>query len=255
MSTADDDYTRSSYPASNDFNPNDYSFLPLAETLDVETIERDSQARDAEFEANRFREIEPGEHELFVKNFKEAPKPILREGYLRGQKVTWESALVKARLAKVGDPNASVVDLFDLPPRDRAGQEAYLHASKHPDGKNPGFMARKLVHFLDRLGFPCSEGRPLPAEACNLGNWIGRRVHAITSMERPKPGSAYPPRAQVNLFSYRPSGAASAAPARAAGRPAAYGSAPAPQASRPAARPVSRAIADVGLGEDVNDLL
>lgn len=209
MSTASDWTQQDSQPTtptgSDDFNPDDYSFIPLAAAPDAEAIEQESTARE-------FREIEPGDHELFVKGFKGRPVTKLREGYLRGVRVSWESDMVMVRLAKVGEPQASAIDFFDLPPRDPRGQEAYLHASKKADGLNPGFQARKLTHFLSRLGYPCVEGAPLPAAACNLGNWVGRRVHASTGLEKEDPtkidqqtGLPYPRRAQVKLFSYRAS--------------------------------------------------
>lgn len=203
MSTGHD-YTTEPAPSA-EFNPDDYSFLPLSAAPDVEAAEREAEAR-------QFRDLTPGDHELFVKQIVGRPDVKLRTGFVRGAKVSWESAMVKVRLARVGDPGASCVDMFDLPPVDPRGQEAYLCASKGPEGGNPGFHARKLAHFLSRLGFPFAEGAPLPAEACRLGNWIGRHIHATIELERPgvngptinqQTGLPYPPRSQVKLFSYR----------------------------------------------------
>lgn len=202
------DYTQDGQPAnattSDDFNPDDYSFIPLASAPDVEAIEQEAEGRD-------FKPLPPGDHELFVKGFKGRPVDTHRTGFLRGVQVSWVSPMVTVRVASVSDPRLSLLDSFDLPPGDAKGQQAYLYASKNQDGSNPGFMARKFAHFLNRLGFVFPEGAPIPPEACNLGNWVGRHIHASVIMQANKDkkinqqtGLPYPPRPQVKLFSYRP---------------------------------------------------
>lgn len=190
------------------FDWDNYSFLPIDAAPDADAIEAESASRE-------FRDVEPGEHLLFIREFVGRPESKLREGYLNSVKTSWEVAQVTVRLAKVGDPQASIRDFFDLPPRDPRQMDAYLNASKGQDGGNPGFGARKFVHFLSRIGFPFPEGKPIPAEACKPGNWVGRQVHATVDFERPRKGEQprfdqrtgmpYPPRVQVKLFSYRAS--------------------------------------------------
>ncbi len=191
--------------ASDAFNPDDYSFLPMSAAPDVEEIEREAEARD-------FRQIDPGDHLLVVKGFMKAPEVKLYTGYVAGRQVSWQSPSVGVRLARADDPQATILDFFDLPPTNPAEQDAYLNASKKQDGTNPGFGARKFGQFISRLGFPFAPGAPLPAEACRLGNWVGREVHATVAMQKQdtarvdqRTGLPFPPRTQVKLFSYRPS--------------------------------------------------
>lgn len=256
MSTGyNEDYTRQplqnagqSAPAGqsvDDFNPDDYSFLPISAAPDVDAIERDAESRE-------FREIEPGDHELVVVGFLKRPEVKLKNGWLHGRQVSWQTATVGVRLARATDRQATILDFFDLPPTNPDEQDAYLNASTKTNGSNPGFAAGKFGHFISRLGFPFAPGAPLPAEACTLSNWIGRHIHATVGMQANKDGNIdqrtglpFPPRAQIKLFSYRPAeqagrGASPAGPVRQvaqAGRQA-------PQATRP---PQASPLAAAGL--------
>lgn len=204
----------------------DFEFADAPPALrDADEIERDATARE-------FKPIEPGDHELFVAGFKEAPKQVHRTGFLNGQQVSWRPYQVCVRLGKVSDPNATILDWLDVPPDDPAEWPAYQQASKNPDGKNPGFGSEKFAHFIARLGWPFPKGGRLSSKAKRLGNWKGRRIHATVELERvkagqeridPTTGMPFPPRTQIKLFSYRPSEAT------------VQGYTPAPQALHPAA--------------------
>lgn len=207
---ADDfDWTKGEFAGgSHQAGIDDFEFADAPPALrDADEIERDAASRE-------FRPIEPGDHELFVAGFKEAPKQVHRTGYLNGQQVSWRPYQVCVRLAKVTDPNATILDWFDVPPDDPTEWPAYQQASKNPDGKNPGFGSEKFGHFISRLGWPFPKGGRLPADAKRLGNWKGRRIHATVELERVKAGQEridqttgqpFPPRSQVKLYSYRPS--------------------------------------------------
>lgn len=210
MSTGYSDYTNEPLQntgtdsQNNAWNPDDYSFLPISDAPDVEQIEREASERD-------FREIPPGDHLLVVKGFLKAPEMKLYTGYINGRQVGWQSASVGVRLAMKNDPQATILDFFNLPPTNPAEQDAYLNASAKTDGSNPGFGARKFGQFISRLGFPFAPGAPLPAEACRLGNWMRREIYATIVMQANKDGKTdqrtglpFPPRPQVKLFSYRP---------------------------------------------------
>lgn len=162
------------------------------------------------------REPPPGDHEFFVQGFWKAPEYKSRSGYVNGQAVSWGCYTLGVRLAMVSDPAATVLDFFDLPPAVPFEQSHYLNATSKADGKNAGFMAEKFGHFISRLGWPTPKGQPMPEDARKPKNWIGRRIVATIEYQaqkgadgqpkmNPATGEPYPPRAQVKLFSYKPS--------------------------------------------------
>lgn len=220
------DWTTGQPIPQNDADIDDFEMAAPVFDRDAEEIEQD-RAR---------REPPAGDHEFAVTGFWKKPEPVTRYGHFNGQQVSWIAWKVGVRLAMVADTAATVLDFFDLPPNDQREQTYYLHASKNADGKNPGFMAEKFGHFISRLGWPYPKGSPIPPEARKIGNWKGRRIVAtieLTEQKDPNTGEAkynpttgepYPPRAQVKLFSYRPSASTLA------------GSVPAPtsQTARPA---------------------
>jgi hypothetical protein len=189
-------------------SPDDFEFGDVSFNRDAEEIE--SQRK-------QYRQPPQGEWDFFVEGFYKAPEPTPRSGYIDGQQVTWTAYTVGVRLAMVDDPEATILDFFDLPPVNPTNPDEvyyYINASSSPDGKSPGFQAEKLGHFLARLGWTISRGTVLPAEAKRLGNWKGRRVRATVGTQKPKKGQPpkidpttglpYPPKLQVLLFSYRP---------------------------------------------------
>jgi len=200
-----EDYTAQDRVQEQDFE--DYQFAGYAPERTADEIEQD----------RGWKSPPPGEHEFIVKGFAKAPQPQARKGYLAGQEVQWTAYSVGVRLALASDPSCTVIDYFDLPPQSPQEQISYLHASKNPDGKNPGFMAEKFGHFVARLGFPFAKGQPIPIEARTLKNWKGRRIVATVELQdskdpvtggpklNPATGEPYPPKAAVKLFSYRSS--------------------------------------------------
>lgn len=212
--------------AAGDFDPNAYEIGQVAYQRDANDIEAD-RAR---------KEPPAGEHEFVVQGFLKAPEVKTKTTYYNGQQYSYNVPSVGVRLTMVNDPSATVIDFFELPPADAYGQGLYIHGSTKPDGKNAGFMAEKFGHFLSRLGFPLVKGQPIPAEACRLGAWIGRKVVATieyqqttefnhaTQKREPKvnvaTGEPYPARAQVKLFSYKVHGSTMGAPVIGAGVPA-----------------------------------
>lgn len=222
-------------------------------------------AEEIEIESS-YKDVPPGDHEFVVLGFLKNPEMKTREVYLNGRRVSYETAVVIVKFGLVGDPSAQVTDSFDLPPGSPAELAAYYDGKSKPDARNAGFGASKFYHFIERLGWPYPKGGNLPAEARRLGNWKGRRIHATVEPGKPyfdaTAGEEKPGRAQVKLFSYRPSqatvyGAHPTAPAPAPA-PAATRSAPAPApaaarpapAPAPAARPAPapRPAAPVGAG-------
>jgi hypothetical protein len=173
---------------------------------DADEIAHDAAMRE-------YKRIEPGEHELVVIGFKEAPQETYKTTYLGTEQVGYKPFKLAVRLAKASDPQAQILDFFELPPLDPAEQRAYLEGCKKPDGKNPGFMAEKFGFFIARLGWPYAKGAPLPREAKTLGNWKGRHIIGTVELRRPDKneevkidpttGEPYPPLPQIKLFSYK----------------------------------------------------
>src|SRR4051812_24435450 len=128
MSTVNNNYADEPYPGSpssqstgaDTWNPDDYSFIPLAAAPDVEAIAKEAEDRD-------FRPLDVGDHLLFVKGFKGRPEDKHRTGFLRGVPVSWVSPMVTVWMTSVADPRASLPDTFDLPPANPRDQEAYLY--------------------------------------------------------------------------------------------------------------------------------
>lgn len=216
---------------SNVYDPNaNYDYTRDDASADIDAFEIAEVAVEQvadEIEAERsFREIPPGEWELVVSGFLAPPKlEDPRTVYVGGQRTTYQSHSIVVKLAKADDPGAQVTDYFLLPPSNPAELPAYYHGAKSPDGKGAGFMASKFFHFIERLGYPCAKGAPLPPEARKIGNWKGRKVVATVTAGTPymdqTTGEEKPGRNQVQLFSYRPAGsptagtAAATAPAKA----------------------------------------
>jgi len=185
-------------------NAEDFEFAPIAAVNSAEEIEEAAASRE-------FRPIPLGEHLLVVAGFHGYPKPVYRTGYYRGQSVSWTAYSVGVRLALASDPQATMLDFFDLPPTSPTEVQYYQHASKGTDGKNAGFFAEKFTHFISRLGWPFPKGAPIPIEACKIGNWKGREIIATIEMGKVNKdkidlttGQPFPPRPQVKLFSFRP---------------------------------------------------
>jgi hypothetical protein len=187
------------------FVMDDFEFGDVTFNRTAEEVAEDAASRE-------FRPIPPGDRELFVAGFFKSPERVFRTGYLDGKEVSWYPYKLGVRLAWVDDPQASVLDFFDLPPDDPREMPAYLDASKGQDGKNPGFGAEKFGFFISRLGYPYPKGSPIPREARKPTNWLNRRIQATIVLQESDPnklnpttGEPYPPRSQIKLFSYRPS--------------------------------------------------
>jgi hypothetical protein len=190
---------------SDGFDPENYSFGAMAPAKSADEIES----------SREYKQVPPGDHELVVVGFGKM-KDSIKNVWYQGQQYSYKVMSVGVRLALANDPKATVMDFFDLPPEGNNEQILYQYGTKANDNKPGGFMAEKLGHFVARLGWPCAKGSPIPAEACRLGNWKGRRVIAtiehVVSKDAltggPKlnqmTGEPYPPQASVKLFSYRP---------------------------------------------------
>ena len=203
--SADHDYTRDD--VNNTIDLDAYEIPSIAAESSADQIEMDRSRNDPP----------PGDHEFFVAGFLDKPKSVSRRGWYAGTEYPYTVLAIGVKLAMVADPTYSVVDFFDLPPADPGEQTVYKLGSKAADGKNAGFMFSKFAHFLGRLGFAVEKGQALPADALKLSNWKGRRIVATIEHQvqkdpttgepkvNPTTGEPYAPRAQVKLFSYRPS--------------------------------------------------
>jgi hypothetical protein len=194
---------------------------------------------------NGFQDIPPGEHELVIVGFRDKPKTVNKQAYVNGRRVSYTVYAVNVKLALPDNPRATVSDYFELPPVTADGAAGYFEGSKDPNKGSKGFMAGKLYHFLERIGFVIVKGRRLPDECLRLGNWKGRRV--VATVEAGKPYQQYDQTTGlytekagfpgIKLYSYRPAGSPVAGPAPSSApsaSPAASG--PKPSQSGPALR-------------------
>ncbi len=171
-------------------------------------VETTADELEAQQKAREFREVPLGDHLLEIVGFLKEPKLQRKEAYVNGRRISYSAYSVVAKFAMPDDLNAQVTDYFLLEPSDPQGLIAFTQGSAKPDGKTKGFMATKLYHFLERIGFHVVKGQRLPDAALRLGNWKGRQAWASiipgdpyydATEAREKPG-----RNQIKLFSYRP---------------------------------------------------
>jgi hypothetical protein len=171
--TEEYDYTRG-----DDIATDDDSGVPFGtDDYEIKGSAIADQSADEIERQNSFREIPPGDHLLVVVGFRGSPEEKSSEVIVDGSRVTFRAAMVRVKLALVGDLNATIEDSFLLLPDDRAYNNAYFKGV--PVGKKePGWQAKKFAHFINRIGFTWLPGQPLPTEAKRLGNWKGRKVGA-----------------------------------------------------------------------------
>lgn len=202
----------SDFDAEFDYTAGDAAEPVVSDALDfvIPQFNADVDADQVEREAadNKFASPPPGTHLFVVDGFLKAPERIEKSGYVNGQHVTYHPYKVAVRLKVAGNPKWTMLDNIELPPSDRREMAIFQAVSTKPDGKTVGFMNRKLVQMLKRLGFACVEGQPIPAEALALRNWVGKQVIAnvvVTGKPKCDPGTGLPyePRPQIELFSYR----------------------------------------------------
>jgi hypothetical protein len=233
------DYTR----ADDDVYANDQaSRAPQGDDIDNFTFAApdagfSKSAEDIERE-NGFADIPPGEHELEIIGFRDKPKLKSKTAYVGGRRVTYSVYAVNVKLALPDNHRATVSDYFELPPAVAAEAPGYFEGTTSPDKGAKGFMAAKLYHFLERLGFVIVKGRRLPDECLRLGNWKGRRV--VATVEAGKPyydqttgmeKAGFP---GIKLYSYKPAGSSTAGHASAPASPSQ--ASPKPSQSGPALR-------------------
>lgn len=218
-----EDYTQEDGPTTAD----GFVIPTFEASVDVEQVEKEAAE-------NKFASPEPGTYTFVVVGLLKDPEIVTKSQYVGDQPVTYKVAKLPVKLAVDGHKNLTMIDNIEAPYGDARSVYAFANASKNPDGKNAGFMYRKLVHFLKRLGYNVVEGQPIPPEALALKNWFGRKViaevvpgkqqiDAVTNKPKVDRGTGlpYPARPQIGLFSYRESEeTAIAAGNRVAGHPA-----------------------------------
>jgi hypothetical protein len=213
---------------------------------------------------NSYREIPPGDHTLVVVGYE---KPTTeRYTVLVGAKLVngqWTGGTLsgftgnklQVKLAKDGDPGATIRDFFTGPPSDPNEMNAYLNgiAKDAKPNARGGFHASKFYHFLGAMGYDWERGGQVPSAAMRPANWKGRKVNAKVvagkgDYEDKKTGEMKPRGPQVGMFSYtrvaggNNTGTPPGAPSAAQARPAA--------SSIPANRqPVAAASSNPGIND------
>jgi hypothetical protein len=189
---------------------------------------------------NTFKDIPAGERVVVLHSFVDAPKLEYHKVQLDGAPDSYESHTVRVRFCLPDDERATMEDYLRMPPGDPKQLDAYFRGVGEDKKGNyrgqGGFEASKFYAFIGALGYDYAPGKSLPAAACRIGNWKGRRllvtVQAPTAWTNDK-GEEKMGRCRPKLFSYNRYEGGSSAPASpgAPGRPAA----PAPARTAPPA--------------------
>lgn len=191
----------------------DFVIPSFTAATDVDQTER--EAEDSKFAAPP-----PGSYLFEVTGFLKRPEKTSKTLFVGSRAEACSPYKVALKLRVVGQGNLSMLDNIELPPSDPKEVMVWQNGTKAPNGDRrfAGFMAKKFEHLIKRIGFPFAVGDPIPAEALSLRNWVGRKVYAnvvngkpqidpVTNQPKvdPATGLPYPPRPQVELFSYRES--------------------------------------------------
>jgi hypothetical protein len=161
--------------------------VPGENILDEEISVAAVSGMDAdEIEKGSFRNISPGVHTLKVKTCHWTNK----DGEIRSEKVYLKTPSGQTRAASYDargltvifclpdDPNCTVQDIFIMPPMNKNQEEAWKFGFKKESDagskkrEEGGYNAKKLFHFLARLGFQFDTQKNPPPEASKLRNWV-----------------------------------------------------------------------------------
>lgn len=182
-----------------------------------------------EVEKGSWRQPKPGEHVFYIKSIEWADGgvPAHEKVYLRlpsgeVRAAHFDSRKIQITFAIPGDENQTMRDFFMLPPAMESQMQAYefgfgkeSDASKK-ESKEGGVHAKRLKHFLARLGYQCDEKGRLPASASKIAQWRvypGTKIARFIKMEvLPPDGNKYRDKktgeektstfARLKMFSY-----------------------------------------------------
>lgn len=165
---------------------------------------------DEEIQHERYRQIEPGRHTVQVLRVDQQGDARYSRCFLKradGSVVptSYVSTNVKVTLCIPGDEKQTTSFFLELFPDTREEQEAFLYgfadeerakASKNPR-KDGGWNAKKLIHWISKLGFKQDSKGAFPAEAFAPVNWVfypHTRIRRLISAQVEAPYKAPKPR-------------------------------------------------------------
>jgi hypothetical protein len=177
---------------------------------------------------NTFKEIPAGPQVVVLHSFVDLPKLEAHNVQLNGAPGVYDAHTIRVKFCLPGDERATTEDYFRMPPGNPAQLDAYFHGvgqNRRGEYKGSGgYEASRFYSFIGALGFDYSPGKSLPAAACRIGNWKGRKVvvtiEAASAWTNDK-GEEKMGRCRPKLFSYKRYEGGSAAPGApgGAGRP------------------------------------
>lgn len=123
------------------------------------------------FEVSKLEWVENGKlfaNKVYVKR--------LSDGEVRA--MSFDSKILRVTFSVLGDPYCTIRDQFTMAPTSREELEAYEYGfgkedqARKEERARGGFAAKKLKHFLARLGFQNDANGKIPPSANKLRNWM-----------------------------------------------------------------------------------